>query len=274
MRISVIVSTYNRPDALSVCLDSLLKQTHMPDEIIVGDDGSGAETSELVRRFIEKSPIPIVHIWQEDKGFRLAAIRNRSVAAAKGDYIIQIDGDIMLHRDFVKDHKEAAKKGFYIKGNRVRLDRKLTEDICRTGRSRVILPWEKGIMSGRAKGLRMPLISKIFYEFFKRDSIWGLGCNMAYWKSDFIAVNGYDESFEGWGREDDDLTHRFARNGCYIRDLRFKGIIYHLWHASDVNQNMENNMLLCSDNDRKKIVRIENGVDKYLIPMVAYAKRK
>lgn len=264
MKISVIVSTYNRPDALSVTLDSLLNQSRLPNEVIIGDDGSGSSTAEVIRRFAGIAPFPVVHVWHEDKGFRLAAIRNKSVAKASGDYIIQIDGDIMLHPDFLADHEDAARIGSYVKGSRVRLDRNLTEEICKSGKSRKLTPWSSGILSGRSKGWRIPLLSKIFHRWFKRHAMWGLGCNMAYWRNDFIAINGYDESFEGWGREDDDLSHRLVRNGCRMRDLRFKGIIYHLWHQSDVNNNMEHNKALCSDNDKQAVIRISNGIDKYL----------
>ena len=118
MKTTLIISTYNRPEALSVCLDSVRFQTVMPDEVIVGDDGSTSETKDLIESFKKDFPVPLIHLWQEDKGFRLAMMRNKSVAAATGDYIIEIDGDIFLHNKFVEDHKRLAKPGHYLRGTR------------------------------------------------------------------------------------------------------------------------------------------------------------
>ena len=132
MKTTLIISTYNRPEALSVCLDSVRFQTVMPGEVIVGDDGSTSETKDLIESFKKDFPVPLIHLWQEDKGFRLAMMRNKSVAAATGDYIIEIDGDIFLHNKFVEDHKRLAKPGHYLRGTRVNLGQKLTEEICKS----------------------------------------------------------------------------------------------------------------------------------------------
>ncbi|MEO5947892.1 MAG: glycosyltransferase, partial [Chitinophagaceae bacterium] len=118
---SICVSTYNRPDALLLCIESLLKQSYLPNEIIIGDDGSGSETAELIALFQHKTNIPILHVWQPDEGYRLAACRNKSFAAAKGEYIIQIDGDVILHKHFVADHLRMAKSGTFVSGSRVLL---------------------------------------------------------------------------------------------------------------------------------------------------------
>ena len=90
MRASLIVTTYNRPDALHLVLQSVLQQTVPPAEIIVADDGSGADTAETVGRFAKTSPIPVKHVWQEDQGFRAAQSRNRALAAAQGPYMVLI----------------------------------------------------------------------------------------------------------------------------------------------------------------------------------------
>lgn len=111
MTVSVIVATYNRPDALEMCLKSLMEQSRLPDEIVVGDDGSGAGTKDVIERMARISPAKIVHVWQEDKGFRLARIRNKAVLASMGEYIIQIDGDIIAHHRFVEDHLRYARPG-------------------------------------------------------------------------------------------------------------------------------------------------------------------
>ena len=121
MRASLIVTTYNRPDALHLVLQSVLQQTVPPAEIIVADDGSGADTEETVGRFATASPIPVKHVWQEDQGFRAAQSRNRALAAAQGPYIVLIDGDMVLHPEFIADHLAVAREGRWVQGSRVLL---------------------------------------------------------------------------------------------------------------------------------------------------------
>lgn len=137
-KISVIVSTYNRCDALQVCLLSLFKQTVLPDEVIIGDDGSTEETASLIARLQEQAPFPIIHVWHEDKGFRLAMMRNKCVARSTGNYIIEIDGDVFLHPKLIADHLREAGRGIYVKGGRVNLGKELTEEICKSGMVRLI----------------------------------------------------------------------------------------------------------------------------------------
>ncbi|MDO4320724.1 MAG: glycosyltransferase family 2 protein [Bacteroidales bacterium] len=240
MKISVIVSTYNWPEALELSLKSLLAQTRLPDEIIVGDDGSGHETAAVIAEIQSYSPVRIIHVWQEDKGFRLAEIRNKAVLASSGDYIIQIDGDIFVHPRFVEDHESFAKPGFYLRGGRVMLDKKLTETLCRTRVPRIIKVWNRGIESKRPNTLRIKWLADILVSRYRPNS-WVLGCNMSYYRSDFDSVNGYDESFVGWGGEDSDFFRRLRLNGVYNRRLKFAGLTYHLWHRQNVNPDLKKN---------------------------------
>ena len=108
MKTTLIVTTYNRPDALEAVLKSIERQVVMPDEVIVADDGSRDETRQLVERFMSGFPTTLLHCWHEDKGFRLSEIRNRAILQSSGDYIIMVDGDMVLNRNFVRDHKMLA----------------------------------------------------------------------------------------------------------------------------------------------------------------------
>ena len=264
MKVSLIISTYNRPDALSVCLDSIQYQTVLPHEIIIGDDGSTSETKDIIDQIKEKFPIPVIHIWQEDKGFRLAMMRNKSIAQANGDYIIEIDGDVFLHSKFIEDHIRLAQPKHYLKGTRVRLNKLLTEQICTNKKSQKIYPWNKGIESKAETAIHSKLLSSIFADNFKKNKISGLGCNMSFWKDDFIKINGYDEFFEGWGKEDDDLAHRLGRYGCKKRTIRFSGIVYHLWHGLESKEDEQKNTDYLHLNDKQSTIRCNNGVDKYI----------
>jgi len=117
------MTTYNRPAALARVLDGLQRQTCYPDEVIVADDGSGDETRACIRRFQETGPFPLQHVWHADKGFRAAAIRNKAIARASGDYIISLDGDCIPERHFIADHRKLAETGFFYQGRQMLVSR-------------------------------------------------------------------------------------------------------------------------------------------------------
>lgn len=100
MKVSLIITTYNWIEALNVTLQSAMQQSILPNEIIIADDGSGQETMDFIKEWQKKSKIPIIHSWQEDKGFRAASSRNKGIAKAKYEYIIMVDGDLHLHKNF------------------------------------------------------------------------------------------------------------------------------------------------------------------------------
>lgn len=259
--VSLIITTYNRPDALRLSLLSAFAQEVLPDEIIIGDDGSTAETRQLIDSMRLISPVPLIHIWQEDKGFRAAMSRNKCVAAAKGEYIIQVDGDMILHRKFVKDHIQFASRGVFLRGGRTRLGKTLTEELC----SKSVLPkihfWTSGIISKPENLLRIPVIARMLARGYHKKGR-TLGCNMSYFKDDFIAVNGYDEFFEGWGSEDSDLARRFTLNGMKRHRLKFVALASHLWHDEKFMYNRELNERY---GDRADVeIRCRKGVDRYL----------
>lgn len=270
---TLLISTYNRPDALDACLESVSQLSPLPDEIVIADDGSDAATKEVVSRWKNRIGTPLHHVWHEDRGFRLAAIRNKALAKSGGEYIIQIDGDEILHPRFIADHLRYARRGYFCKGCRVKLGPKVTEQICseRNDDDSVInrphvRVWKlllSDIEDGRVKGLRMRLPAWWFANFFKQRDYYALGGNMSYWRDDIVALNGYDEKFEGWGREDDDLAHRLGRWGLLKRDLRFTAICYHLWHPENSRALTDTNDAYIKKQDRLGTIRCEDGLDKY-----------
>lgn len=264
LKATLIISTYNRPDALSVCLDSVRKLREYPIEVIVGDDGSRKETEELVKSFQKDFPVPLRYIRQEDNGFRLAMIRNRSVAAAKGNYIIQIDGDIFLHPDFITDHLREAREGYFLKGGRVQLGEELTKEICEEGKSRRIGIFAKGIEKKRANAFHSNILGDWLAPRYRKNRDNVLGCNMSYFKQDFIDVNGYDEDFEGWGGEDLDLSFRFRNLGLGKRYLKFCGLAYHLWHKEAPMDKSKGNHSIAYRHRKDGVTSVKNGVSAYI----------
>ncbi|EJW97477.1 lipooligosaccharide biosynthesis glycosyltransferase, partial [gut metagenome] len=189
--ISLIVSTYNWPQALNLCLQSILAQSILPDEIVIADDGSKSDTLSLINETKKTSAVPILHVWHEDKGFRLTVIRNKAIAQCSKDYIIQIDGDVILHKDFIKDHIRFAQKGSFVTGSRVIIEKELAERLLSTQSYQVSI-FTKGTHS-ILNGIRLPFLSPLQEKYRHDDILYVRGCNMAFWREDLIKVNGYNE---------------------------------------------------------------------------------
>ncbi len=258
---ALLIATYNWVSALELILESVLKQTVLPDEILIADDGSTEETKQLIAHYKAKFTIPVHHIWHEDKGFRKAIILNKTIAKSISDYIIQIDGDCILHTNFVADHISFAEKRLYIYGTRVRIKKEYVPQFLNNKKIYFNF-FSKGIKK-RPRSLRIPFLSNWFSP--QEDiSPKFRGCNTSFWKSDFIKVNGYNENLEGWGREDSELMIRFHHLGIRARRLKFKGIIYHLDHSESSKTNFQKNDTIQQETLIKKRIWIEKGVNQYL----------
>ena len=260
---SLVIATYNWPSALELCLGSVLAQKILPGEVIIADDGSTTDTTQMVKSYQKNFPVPLHHVWHPDKGFRLAQIRNMANAKASNDYIIQIDADLVLHPHFVKDHVDAAKPGCFVGGSRVILNKELTEKLLKT---KVVsnLLWKKGIRN-KFNGLHSSIGGKILSELVFTNKIFNMrGCNMSYWKKDFVAINGYNEKYTGWGREDTDIIMRFYYAGLKRTFFKLRGVVYHLWHPEAERTKVSFNHSILEQTIEKKMIRSPQGVDQYL----------
>jgi len=233
--ISLIVSTYNRPDALGACLRSLLAQNDRNFEIVVADDGSGPETLDVIKVWAAEAGVPVSHVRQQDRGFRLAEIRNRAIAQSSGAYLVFLDGDCIARPDFVAAHRGLAETGHFVGGNRVLLSQALTEDILANNRepeSWGLSVWAMHRARGGVNRL-LPLMRLPLGPLRKRLATeWeGVrGGNFAFWRADLERVDGFETSFVGWGLEDSDLVIRMIRAGVKRKDGRFATGVLHLWH--------------------------------------------
>jgi len=262
---SLIISTYNWPQALAVCLKSALAQKMLPDEIIIADDGSGSETKQLVKKFQFHSPVPIRHVWHEDKGFRLAHIRNKAIAAAKGEYIIQVDGDILLHPYFIADHFHFAKKNSFVRASRIYINEDISKEMLQHQKININL-FSKGI-SNFFSAIRLPLLWPFFATTYKNKGAERFeihGCNMAFWKQDAIEVNGYNEDFTGWGPEDKEFVARLLNAGKEKRFLKLGGIAFHIYHKENSKSNLKENERLLEQTILKKYSFCKSGINKYI----------
>jgi glycosyltransferase involved in cell wall biosynthesis len=234
-QISVIVTTYNREDALGAALRGLERQTDRNFEIIVADDGSGEATRDFVTRRAARIDISLKHVWQEDRGFRAAEIRNRGILASRGSYCIFLDGDCIPRPDFIAVHRRLAEPGWFVTGNRVLLSRDLTDRVL----AHAIEPERWGLATWIALRARRqinrlaPLLPLPAGSLRKlRTGAWrgARSCNLAVWRSDLDWVDGFDAAFSGWGLEDSDLLIRLLHAGLRRKDGNFATGVLHLWH--------------------------------------------
>ena len=261
MRLSLIITTYNRPESLELVLRSIECQTITPEEVIIADDGSTSETKALISRFQQDSELNIIYSWQEDKGFRAAKSRNKAIAKSCGDYIILIDGDIILHPKFVQDHVNNAKVGYFMQGSRVLLSQDITEQIIISNRISFSF-FSKG-MKGRKNSIHSNFLSKIFST--KKNYLRGIKtCNIAFFRQDFINVNGFNNEFEGWGREDSEFVERLLNNGLNRKIVRFNAVQYHLWHKDVDRRNLDSNNQLMQNSLERKLKVCKQGINKYI----------
>lgn len=231
---SLIISTYNRPDALALVLESVAAQSHLPDEIIIADDGSGAETASLVQQYRRRLPLPVLHSWQEDEGFRLSRSRNHAISRTTQPYIISIDGDMILHPQFIAHHLRRARPSCFLQGSRVLLSPHKTNEILASKRI-ILSPFEAGL-TNRLNAVNLHPLGKYFSPA-RKDIKAIRGCNMSFWKEDLRRVNGFNEEIVGWGREDSELAARLINVGVRRIDLKLCAIAYHLDHLNSHKNN-------------------------------------
>lgn len=250
---------------MSLSVRSIFRQTLLPCEVIIADDGSGQDTERAVEALSKESPVPIKHIWQEDKGFRLSTIRNKAIAAAEADYIIQVDGDCILERHFVEDHMAVAEAGHFVCGGRVRLGKNESQKILGGSPLSAYAPpriWPthpQFLNSLRIAPLRQ-LLAKRYGDVGEHVH----GCNMAFWRADLIRVNGYNEEFTGWGHEDLELAWRLNFAGVERKSLKFGGVCYHIYHPESPHDKADANAKLLCETIAAGAPRCANGIDKYL----------
>jgi glycosyltransferase involved in cell wall biosynthesis len=234
--ISVVVTTYNREDALDAVLRSLAGQSDETFEVIVADDGSRPATAQLTEAWKGRFGRRLAHVWHEDRGFRAAEIRNRAILAARGDYVVFLDGDCIVRPDFVATHRRLAEPGWFVTGNRILLSSELTARVLRDkltpetwGFAAFIVQRLRGGINRLAALLRLPLgpLRRL------RQRAWrgARSANLAVWRSDLTRVDGFDAGYSGWGKEDSDIIVRLLRAGVKRKDGVFATGVLHLWHA-------------------------------------------
>ncbi len=258
---SLVISTYNWPQALELVLLSAKRQSTLPDEVIVADDGSGEETRNLIEGFQKDFPVPLHHIWHEDNGFQKSIILNKAIAKAKGDYIIAIDGDMIMERHFVEDHLALSEPNVFVYGKRVKLKESILSLMFR--KKKIRFNFFSAGVSKRGRTLRIPYLAD---KYEANDFRYGAvrGCNISFWRGDFIKVNGYNEEMTGWGKEDTELTHRFFNNGMLGKNVKYRAIAYHIYHKDTSRERDVINTAIQQKTIDDNIKAAPKGISQYL----------
>jgi glycosyltransferase involved in cell wall biosynthesis len=267
LKISVIVTTYQRPSALHCVLDSLSKQSVQPYEVIIADDGSQSDTKDVVLSWQKKTFFSIIHSWQEDLGFRAAKARNLAAIMSTGDYLVFLDGDCVVFPDFIERHNKLAARKKMVIGSRILCSADFSELI----ESKKIYPTSWSYI----KWLQAKFLKQVnrTYPLFKlpntilrnlRGKRWkGVRTfNLGVWREDFFAVNGFDEQFQGWGHEDADLAIRLIRHGVLRKDGQFSLPVLHLWHKENDRSKLIKNVNLLQNTINSAQIKAKIGINE------------
>jgi glycosyltransferase involved in cell wall biosynthesis len=264
LRVALAITTYERPDALAAVVSSVARQSAPPAEIIIADDGSGEATRFVIEGFTRSSFVPVRTVSQPHAGFRVARLRNLAIAATNAEYIVFVDGDMLLHPGFIADHVRAARRGFFTQGIRATADAALTRRLL-DDPPMPIGPATPGLGAlRRGYLLHAPALSPLMRRL-GNGLISVKSCNQGFWRRDLMRVNGFNEDFEGWGPEDKELCVRLSHAGVRRQTLLFGGIAVHLHHPPAGRSGVTANLAILDATRRERKIRCERGLDSHLL---------
>jgi glycosyltransferase involved in cell wall biosynthesis len=258
----LVVTTYDRPDALTRVLASVGGQSLWPDEVVVADDGSGPATADVAERFASQAPCPVRFVTQQHDGFQAGRIRNAAMASTDCDYVVLLDGDMVIHPRFIEDHVAHARSGCYSQGVRIALDARATR-VQLTPGAGIPGPLASGLGGlRRSYAMRSPAMS-VLLRRAANGVIAIKSCNQGFWRRDLLAVNGFDEEMRGWGSEDKELCARLENAGIRRQTILFAAIAFHLDHPPAPRDSAAVNSALWRETVRSGRTRCEAGIDRH-----------
>jgi len=234
--ISVVVTTYNRSEALIAVLAALAAQQDRDFELVIADDGSLPHHVQAIERAVAELGLHAHYVWHPDVGFTAARVRNLGVLLTRGSYIVFLDGDCVPETDFISRHRKLREDGYFVNGSRVLLSADLSKAVIE-GREKVhgrsfgywFSRWREKNANKWTSLMRLPDLGMRKKPQFSWRGI--RSCNLGVWRRDYEAVDGFDETFVGWGHEDADLVLRLHNLGIARKNGFFATEVYHLWHA-------------------------------------------
>ncbi len=261
MKISLVLTTYEQPVSLAKALASIAAQTRRPDEVAVADDGSGPETARVVAEFAAAFPGPVHHVRQERDGYRKTRIFNQALARTSGEYVVFLDGDSVPHLRFIEDHESLAEPGVWVQGRRAFVKERYVPGF-RPTLPCVLAYALTGRMTGLAKAFRLP-----FPRIRRSRELRGiLGCNLGIWRADLDVLNGYDEAYVEFGREDSDLGARLFHLGRDRKNVHGRAVLYHMNHPIYPRDGTPANDARLAETLRTKRIACARGLKDWLKP--------
>jgi len=259
--LALVVNTFNQPDYLARALEAIARQVQPPAEIILADDGSDDATRELFERWAAAHCWRCERVWQKRDGFRRARILNLAIAKASSDYLVFLDGDTLPHPRSMADHGRLAARGTFVQGHRALIQRNgaifFGLGAFEADRRRAVL---RGQLRGLVNAYRWPRPARRY----RADLRGTRGCNLAIWRSDLVKVNGYNEAFIGWGREDSELAARLMNAGVRRLDVRGWALCYHLWHPPASRAGLATNEQLLQETLTRKTSWCDAGLNSHM----------
>ena len=243
--------------AKAACPDAKICPPTIQDfEVCIADDGSTKDTQQIIENFQQNSAFPILHAWQDDRGFRAASARNNAVRMSSGDYLLFLDGDCIPRPNWIQQHLTLSEKHAFVAGNRVLLDETLSHAI-ETHRIPFTDLFGLNVLRHKEHINRLIPLLKIPLGSMRKlkPTSWAKvrTCNLGIWRQDFLAVNGFDEAYEGWGFEDSDLAIRLINLGMQRKLGLFATTVFHLYHR-------ENDRHLAGINRQRLEQRLQNKI--------------
>jgi len=269
MKLSVIITTYNSEEWLRKVLLGFAIQTLQDFEIIVADDGSTTKTKEVIQQFQHKFKHPILHVWHEDKGFRKCRILNAAILKSNSDYLLFTDGDCIPRKDFVASHLKHKKKGYFLSGGYFKLPMDISkaiskDDILNQKCFTILWLFNKGLKANfKVSKLTHNAYFAAFMNWLTPTKRSWNGHNSSGFKSDILAVNGFNEEMD-YGGMDRELGERMFNNGMLSRQIRYSAICLHLDHERGYanEERIKKNIEIRLYNKKHKITWINSGIVK------------
>jgi GT2 family glycosyltransferase len=261
LSLGLIINTHEQPDYLARALSAVARQISPPEEVLLADDGSGEGVRSVFARWSAAHQLRAEHVWQPHEGFRRARILNQAIARTRSEYLVFLDGDTVPHPQFIADHRRLAREGAFIQGHRALVKQQAAAWFGLQGfaedRRRAL--WQ-GQLEGLKHAFRWP-----FPLLRTLPGLRGIrGCNLGIWRAHLIQVNGYNEDFVGWGREDSELAVRLMNQGVRRLDARGRALCYHLWHPPASRAALPANDNLLAEAIGQRATRCANGLQQHL----------
>lgn len=261
-KISLIISVYNKYDYLECVLNSIEKQTYRNFEVIIAEDCQKIEMLEHLNEWKKKYNFLIKHVSQEDIGFRKTKILNKAILKSEGKYILVIDGDCVLHKQYLKKYFQTFNKGYdVVFGRRCEMSEKLSKKIL----------LQKGNKNIKLLDLIFPYskawTESVYIPFFleiKKRTLRILGSNVGFTKDIIYKINGFNEDYEGAGiGEDTDLEWRFIGIGAKYKSIKNKAVQYHIFHGREGRHDTIKGDSILKESRNKNAYFCKNGLNKY-----------